>query len=381
MINEIIIEEEEDKNNKEKDKDKNIIKNNNNNNKNKPSLISNNNENNVQNLANSPKSNCSPYSKKTKTHENLLYKKTYDKYISVRDKLVPETINENKMKNLNKNIILPDLKNFNNNNNYLSLSVKKSCNSQKINLRNLSVDKTKPQQSINLNSITGDTAAFTNSSKKCFSPLCLGNQNYTEDLSKYRVGLLSAGSSSNSNIIIPMIPFIRPVSNFNFGGGKLWNNEYSHKNINNNINDKDKNKNEEQNINKFFNNVNNNVKENNSNEDYQKKILNTNINNIYTKINNGKRNKMFKSRDMKSEGFSKKSNNINNLYLGMNKMITKLHKIKIEKGMMDSGIVTSLNEKVKSNNDYQKKQIEQFKKSHSPMIFNCQNTKNTQILK
>ena len=65
-------------------------------------------------------------------------------------------------------------------------------------------------------------------------------------------------------------------------------------------------------------------------------------------------------------------NDINNLYIGMDKMITKLHKIKIEKGMMNSGIVNSLNKKF--NSDYQS-QIEQFKKSHLPMMFDSQNNK------
>ena len=67
---------------------------------------------------------------------------------------------------------------------------------------------------------------------------------------------------------------------------------------------------------------------------------------------------------------------INNLYIGMDKMITKLHKIKIEKGMMNSGIVNSLNKKF--NRDYQN-QIEQFKKSHLPMMFDNQNGKGTNI--
>ena len=47
------------------------------------------------------------------------------------------------------------------------------------------------------------------------------------------------------------------------------------------------------------------------------------------------------------------ANDINNLYIGMDKIIIKLHKIKIEKRMMNSGIriVNSLNNKF--NNDYQ----------------------------
>jgi hypothetical protein len=270
---------------------------------------------------------------------------------------------------------LPDLKkvintntNDSNANNYQSLNIKKSYNSPKLNLRSLSIDKTKTLQNNNLNSITGDTTAFTNSSKKCFSPIGLGKQNYTEDYSKYRMGLLSAGSSSNSNIIIPMIPIRRPVSNFNFGGDQLWNNiENNNKNINNkNINDKDKIKDEDKNINKYL------KIEENVNGEYIQKEANTNLNNInynvYNKINIGKRNKMLKSQDMKSEGFTRNAD-INNLYIGMDKMITKLHKIKIEKGMMNNGIMNSLNEKF--NNDYQS-QIEQFKKGHLPMMFNNQ---------
>ena len=54
-------------------------------------------------------------------------------------------------------------------------------------------------------------------------------------------------------------------------------------------------------------------------------------------------------------------------------MINKLHKIKIEKGMMNSGIMTNLNKKI--NNDYHT-QIEQFKKSHLPMMFNNQKQNN-----
>ena len=62
----------------------------------------------------------------------------------------------------------------------------------------------------------------------------------------------------------------------------------------------------------------------------------------------------------------------------MDKMITKLHKIKIEKGMMNLNIVNSLNKKF--NNDYQN-QIEQFKKSHLPMMFNSQtNNKSNKMI-
>ena len=244
-----------------------------------------------------------------------------------------------------------------------------------MNLRSISTDKAKLQQ--NLNSITNDnTSAFTHSSKKYFSPSCIGNKNYTEDLSKFRMGLLSAGSTSNNNIIIPMIPIRRPVSNFNFGGGQLWNNfENNNKNIINKINaiDEDKNKNNNQ-INQKEDSIIFNPDFNN--EKGVNNINNININdskknfNIYTKFNNGTRNKLLKSQDIKNQynAFPLKSD-INNLYLGMDKMINKLHKIKIEKGMMNTGIMNSLNKKF--NNDYQN-QIKLFKKSQLSIMFNKQ---------
>ena len=258
-----------------------------------------------------------------------------------------------------------------------------------MNLRSISTDKAKMQQNININSMTNDTSAFTNSSKKYYSPIGIGNQNYTEDLSKFRMGLLSAGSSSNNNIIIPMISMRRPVSNFNFGGGQLWNFENTNKSINNKnnlekaiINDEDKNVN----INM---NVNNNIKNDEDiilDAEFSKKKLNINLNsskknyNIYNKpkLNNNSRNKSFKSQDLKKQYDSFPINNdYNNIYIGMDKMISKLHKIKIEKGMMNTGILNSLNKKF--NNDYQN-QIQQFKKSHLPMMFNNQNSKTSKTI-
>ena len=113
---------------------------------------------------------------------------------------------------------------YNNLNSKHNINLKKSLTSQKMDLRSLSTDKAKLQKNLYINNLTNDTSAFTHSTKKYCFPLRTGNQNYTEDLSKFRMGLLSAGSNSNSNIIIPMMPLNRPVSNFNFGGGQLWNN-------------------------------------------------------------------------------------------------------------------------------------------------------------
>ena len=232
-------------------------------------------------------------------------------------------------------------------------------------LRSKSIEKVNLQNAKNtyinnnINS-TNDTSAFTHSSKKYFSPRAIYTQNYTEDLSKFRIGLLSAGSSCNNNVIIPMIPFRRPVSNFNFGAGQLWNNLENKNNIKEN---KEKETEEK-----------NNEKENteNKNENKVEKEINRDSPNnnyiLYNKVNTAiVNNKPFKQTEMKKrlELFQSKKD-INNLYIGLDKMITKLHKIKIEKGMMNSGIVNSLNKKF--SRDYQN-QIEQFKKSHLPMMF------------
>ncbi len=386
MINEVIEEEDEDKNNniiKESDiKKENIEKKNNNNEKFRKIMtknispfctINNPNLKNINKDINKNKSNLiwnnSPPNKKINTYENLLYKKTFDKYVSVRDKLIPT----NKTSN-NDGIILPNLKNINNiNNNYQSINIKKSLNAPKLNLRSLSTDKAKLQQNMNINSITNDTSAFTHSSKKYFSPIGLGIQNYTEDVSKYRMGLLSAGSSSNNNVIIPMIPIRRPVSNFNFGGGQLWNNIENINITNKNIMEKDMKVDEDKNVNKYLEKEN----DNNLDKEFPKKELKININNskknynIYNKFSNDKRNNNLKSQDMKNQlEVLTIKNDINNLYL--DKMKNKLHKIKIEKGMMNYDIINGLNQKL--NNDYQS-QIEQFKKSHLPMMLNNQNNK------
>ena len=344
-------------------------------------IIKNTNENNdIKKIKQNLLWNNSQFSnKKINTYENLFNKKTFDKYLPIRDKLVFEK------KNPNAGIILPDLKNINNTNNFKNYNNINIKNSQNIYLRSVSTDKAKFQQ--NTNNITNDTSAFTHSSKKNFTPTGFGTQNYTEDVSKYRMGLLSAGSSSNNNIIIPIIPMRRPVSNFNFGGGQLWNNlennNMTHKNISNlnniNVLDKaiyDEKKNANINIQNMPNNIRKEGEENNPDIFAKKEMASNNSNknyNIYNKPNYVSRNKSYQNKDLKKqfEPFSMDNNmNINNMYLGMDKMITKLHKIKIEKGMMNPGIINSLNKKF--NNDYQT-QIKQFKKSSLSIMFNQQN--------
>ena len=269
----------------------------------------------------------------------MFYKKTFDKYVPVREQLIGENKNSN---------IMPELN--------IQQSMKTSI-TNKNNLRSKSIEKVNLQKAKNtyinnnINS-TNDTSAFTHSSKKYFSPRAIYTQNYTEDLSKFRIGLLSAGSSCNNNVIIPMIPFRRPVSNFNFGVGQLWNNLENKNNIKEN--------NEEENEEK--NNI--KEKENNENKNENKNKKEINKDNIYYKMNSAITNNKPEMKKRLELFQSKKD--IYNLYIGLDKMITKLHKIKIEKGMMNSGIVNSLNKKF--SRDYQN-QIEQFKKSHLPMMF------------
>ena len=378
MINEVIEEEDEYKNNinKENETQKGYINSNNEKNKqindniiNKNKLSNNNIDikNYLYNENNKNKRNLiwcnSPLNKKINTLENISSKKPFDELIPIRDKLFKDNKN-------NQGIILPDLNKIKNSdnilNNFKSLNLKNSFNPKKVNLRSISIDKTKFHQNLNINSITNDTSAFTQSSKKYYSPMGLRNQNYTEDLSKFRLGLLSAGSTSNNNIIIPIIPLSRPVSNFNFGGGQLLN-HFENNNINKNIINKNVIKNEDKNnIIKNNYNLKNEEDENKLEIEFNKKGLN--MNNIYSKPHNETRNKLVRSQNIKDH-YKDMKNDMNN-YLDMDKILGRLHKIKIEKGMMNSSIVNSLNKKL--NSDY-RNQIELFKKSHLPRMFNIQN--------
>ena len=293
---------------------------------------------------------------KKKISENIVYKKTYDEYVPVHEKLA----NDNKKSE--KKGILTDFQAQT----YNSIALKNNMRSKSIDKKISQINKNTNLNN-NINS-TNDTSAFTHSSKKYSSPRVIYTQNYTEDLSKFRMGLLSAGYSCNNNIIIPMMPFRRPVSNFNFGAGQLWNNFEKGNTTKNKENTEEKNE------------IKENKKNNNDEKEIKRKEINIDFSNskrnyyLYDKINSATRNnKPFRHTEMKKrlELFQSKKD-INNLYIGMDKMITKLHKIKIEKGMMNSGIVNSLNKKF--NRDYQN-QIEQFKKSRLPMVFDNQNGK------
>ena len=208
------------------------------------------------------------------------------------------------------------------------------------------------------------TSAFTNSNKKNI----VHGHNFTDEISKYRMGLLSANSSSNSNSIIPMLPIKRPVSNFNFGGNPLWENN-NHNNINqNDLNNKN-------NINS--NNHNNEIIIGKSNINKAPIIINEfsqrNEVNNYSKTSNKKEN-FFKSLEFKKFISSTKYNNNNNLANNINNnnnnaIIPKLNKIKIEKGAMNNRLTNIFNKQMSdSKKNINKNNIFQVKngiKSHS----------------
>ena len=165
------------------------------------------------------------------------------------------------------------------------------------------------KKNINIINNNLDTQSTTNDSKKLNS-----NGNNTDEYSKDRIDLMSAKfisnlniNSTSSNIIIPMIPLKRPNSNFNIGGNILWE---KIDNLNSKI------INTEQVINK------------------------RNINNInnYNNLNNFD-NKNLQNSHSVERGKVSTAPLINN-----NNM--KLHKIKIEKGMMNTKLADSINRKM-----------------------------------
>ena len=234
-----------------------------------------------------------------KTKENKLDINQYNNYspTSIRDKLILSSKNKEMVE-------LPSLKAVYN----------KSPEINKIFAKNKII--------YNNSNESPSTSAFTNSTKKN-----INGQNLTEQMSKYRMGLLSANSSSNNNNnpIIPMLPIKRPVSNFNFGGNQLWENDTNNnspKEINNKIIFDLKA------INKCPNQLNKNIT-----------IKNRNIAKSFDI--KGKSSNIIKS-NKKIEELNN-NNNINNI------IKPKLHKIKIEKGMMNNKFMDIFNKQLNDN--------------------------------
>ena len=166
----------------------------------------------------------------------------------------------------------------------------------------------------NLNNETPSTSAYTNSTKNNLR----NDHNLTEQVTKFRIGLFSANSSSN-NAIIPILPIKRPVSNFNFGGNQLWEKD-----------DYNKNK-------KIFNNNNEILIEKEIEPNKEPKMKNINLNKYFEK---NKRRDIFKSTDSKYKStsfnnrFEQISNNIN-----LKSKMTKLTKEKVQDNFFNMKLI------------------------------------------
>ena len=166
-------------------------------------------------------------------------------------------------------------------------------------LKNINFIKNKP---INMNSnnyINDNTQAttyITYSTKKFSSSKINNIKSVNGDLTQYGMGLISAGSTTNNNIIIPILTKARPESNFNCGGGMIKNfNENFENTSKNNTIDRDKN---------IRQNKSRNLKKNCKSQE------------VHKRINSSMKNK-----------------EIYKVFLGIQKIMPNFHKIKIEKGM------------------------------------------------
>ena len=218
--------------------------------------------------------------------------------------------NKNKIdfnENENYNYINKENEFHNKSNNNLDINGVKSNskidNISKINLPLLYIPS-KNKLLNNLNNETPSTSAYTNSTKNNLR----NDHNLTEQVTKFRIGLFSANSSSN-NAIIPILPIKRPVSNFNFGGNQLWEKDDSNKD------------------NKKFNNNNEILIEKEIEPNKEPKMKNINLNKYFDK---NKTRDIFKSTDSKYKStsfnnrFEQISNNIN--------LKSKMTKLTKEKG-------------------------------------------------
>ena len=193
------------------------------------------------------------------------------------------------------------------------------------------ISKNKNKKNISDRNIeTPSTSEITLDSKRR-----LFNLNNTIELSNNKTNILSAKNTNliyqnaNNNIIIPMMPLKRPSSNFNIGEIELNNrNNIINRNNNNNNN----------NYNNNYNNNNNNIFDNNQRIKERIKIYSAPHPNINTdkKFDNIINNKDGRNKNFGNIIFNDKYNNRN---FSIGKFPNKLHRIKIEKGMISSKII------------------------------------------
>ena len=303
------------------------------------------------NLFNSNWNQSSNLKLKTYTDDKVLYKNTFMKNTPLKDQIINDY-------NKPKRIFLPDIKspnmkidkiniNINLNNNKLfhfrKISKDNSVNNININNDNkneLFCDKESIFRNIKFNKIINKnnninetdaqtTQSATNSIKNQTSSKNIINQNINDDIHNYEVGLLSAGSTSNNTIMIPILKMKRPMSNVE----KIINNNY------------------EININKGKNNKSENK------EGFE--FMNIQI------LHNS-RNKKCRSKEIKRKfNLSMKNQNVFNIISDVQKLIPNFHKIKIEKGMINNNkLINSFSNKItcsykskNNSNNYQNNNI------------------------
>jgi hypothetical protein len=268
------------------------------------------------------------------TNENILHKDKFLKNTPLRDKLTNEKSNMMRgiiLPNIKSPILNKEIKDFANNITpnltktpklIFSNTIEPKCDYKDDRtsfFKNIKLNKIINANSNNLSDNTQATTIATSSTKKIDSSKANNMQSVNGDSSQYGMNLISTTSSTNNNIIIPILTMSRPASNFNCGGGILHS---------------------------FNNNETKFGKNNDKNEN------NYELNNF----NNGiKRSKVCKSQEIKGRfTASMKNKNINNLFPDMQRLIPNFHKIKIEKGMFNPKLGNSLTKKISfvNNNLY-----------------------------
>ena len=241
--------------------------------------------------------------------------KKENKYVHAFDGIFPNNRNNSEEMNSIQNAKSKD-------NKTASPSAKQNINNQQLNFKKFNINEDTP---------SGSTLAYS----KKYNSNSINNQNLTEDHNiKFRIGLLSAFSNSNNNtnIIIPILALQRPLSNFNLGGGQLWEN-IDNSNLNKNIMNSAK------------------LEQNKKQLNVNKKLIN-NINII--EKNKANREKIGTAPIQKRNEFSNYFSNIgknkkilnknySNFFSNMSNYGVKFHHIKIDKSLMNNKIADSLN--------------------------------------
>ena len=161
------------------------------------------------------------HSSNIKNFETDIFNK-FSKDSNIYRKIFKDSKREREKEN---NLLLPSIKSKN-------LYERKNAVTNKINidpindLKNINFIKNKIMNMNSNNCINDNTQAttlITYSTKKLSSSKINNMKSMNGDSTQFGMGLISAGSTTNNNIIIPILTKVRPESNFNCGGGILKN--------------------------------------------------------------------------------------------------------------------------------------------------------------